>query len=326
MNLSLYDTQLERIAIIEARYVSCMWSEGYNTTQPFTMELQETEELKKKVKPDCYVGRDDRKTMMVIKTVKSKDGRIVASGKQATRCLDDVAFEGTIQADSNVAQSIKAAYEGSAGYENFFFADSELDVSYGHQISNKSILLLCETMCQEADIGFRVIRKNKQLQVEFYRPEANPNLILAKHYGNMKVDEITLSTENKKNYAIVLGEGEGDARFRVYVDLSNGEQRRSMFVDARDILREEGETDESYSARLTARGIEQLLTKQGTWECALTPLAQEFGVRYDLGDVVTVLLQDYGMKIHSRIQRFTQQSQNNKIDTIVEVGNITITR
>lgn len=326
MKLNLYDTRLERIAILEEKYVSCMWSEGYNTTQPFTMELQETEEYKKKVKPDCYVGRDDRKTLMVIKTVKSKDGRIVASGKQAARCLDDVPFEGTIQADSDLARSIKAAYDGSHGYENFVFAEPELNVTYGHQISNKSILLLCETMCQDTDTGFRVVRKDKQLTVEFYRPEAKPNLVLARHYGNMKVDEITLSTENKKNYAIVLGEGEGDARFRVYVDLSSGEQKRSMFVDARDILREEGESDESYGARLTARGIEQLLTKQGTWECALTPLAQEFGARYDLGDIVTVLLQDYGMKIQSRIQRFTQQSQNNKIDTVVEVGNITITR
>ena len=109
MNLSLYDSRLERIAIIEARYVSCMWSEGYNTTQPFTMELQETEEYKKKVKPDCYVGRDDRKTLMVIKTVKSENGRIVASGKQAARCLGDVCFEGTIPAGSNLTRSIKTA-------------------------------------------------------------------------------------------------------------------------------------------------------------------------------------------------------------------------
>ena len=99
-----------------------------------------------------------------------------------------------------------------------------------------------------------------------------------------------------------------------------------MFVDARDITREEGESDEAYSARLAARGIEELLTRQGTWECALTPLGQEFGTRYDLGDIVTVLLQDYDIKLQARIQRFTQQSQNNRIDTIVEVGNITITR
>lgn len=326
MKLNLYDRNLKRIAVIESKYVSCMWSEGYNSTQPFTMELQASDEYKKKVQPDCYVGRDDRKTMMVIKTVKSKDGRIVASGKQATRCLDDVAFEGTIPAGRLLADSIKGAYDGSFGYENFEVAASDLPVVYDHQISNKSILLLLETMCQETDTGFRVVRADRKLRVEFYRPEINLKLKLAQNYGNMRVDEVTLSTENKKNYAIVLGEGEGDARFRTYVDLSSGEQKRSMFVDARDVLREENESDESYSSRLYARGVEQLLSKQGTWECALTPLGEEFGTRYDLGDIVTVLLPDYGMKIQSRIQRFTQQSQNNKIDTIVEVGNITITR
>lgn len=326
MKLNLYDKNLKRIAVIESRYVSCMWSEGYNSTQPFTMELQASDEYKQKVQPDCYVGRDDRKTMMVIKTVKVKDGRIVASGKQAQRCLDDVAFEGTIQEGRNVPAAIKAAYDGSHGYENFEVADSDLNVVYNHQISNKSVMLLLETMCQDTDTGFRVVRANGKLRVEFYRPEQNYKLRLSQNYGNMKVDEVTLSTENKKNYAIVLGEGEGDARYRVYVDLSSGDQKRSMFVDARDVLREENESDESYSARLYARGIEQLLTKQGTWECALTPLGAEFGTRYDLGDIVTVLLPDYDMKIQSRIQRFTQQSQNNKIDTIVEVGNITIMR
>lgn len=326
MRLNLYDKNLKRIAVIESRYVSCMWSEGYNSTQPFTMELQASDEYKQKVQPDCYVGRDDRKTMMVIKTVKSKDGRIVASGKQATRCLDDVAFEGTIPAGRLLGDSIKGAYDASFGYEPFEFASSDLPVVYDHQISNKSILELLETMCQDTDTGFRVVRSNKRLRVEFYRPEINYKLKLAQNYGNMRVDEVTLSTENKKNYAIVLGEGEGDERFRVYVDLSSGDQKRAMFVDARDVLREEGESDSSYSARLYARGIEQLLTKQGTWECALTPLGEEFGSRYDLGDIVTVLMPDYGMKIQSRIQRFTQQSQNNRIDTIVEVGNITITR
>lgn len=326
MKLNLYDKSLKRIAVIESRYVSCMWSEGYNSTQPFTMELQASDEYKKKVQPDCYVGRDDRKTMMVIKTVKVKNGRIVASGKQASRCLDDVAFEGTIPAGRLLGDSIKGAYDSSHGYEGFEVAASDLPVVYNHQIANKSIMNLLETMCQDTDTGFRVIRVNRKLRVEFYRPEQNLKLKLAKSYGNMRVDEVTLSTENKKNYAIVLGEGEGDARSRVYVDLSSGEQRRAMFVDARDILREDGEADASYNSRLYARGVEQLLTKQGTWECALTPLAAEFGTRYDLGDIVTVLLPDYGMKIQSRIQRFTQQSQNNRIDTIVEVGNITITR
>lgn len=171
-----------------------------------------------------------------------------------------------------------------------------------------------------------MLREGKKLKVEFYKPEVNPNRVLSERYGSLKVDSITLSTENKKNYAIVLGEGEGEARFRVRVDLSGGEQIRAIFVDARDILREEGEGDESYSARLAARGYEQLLEKQGTWECAMNPLPQEFGSLYDLGDVITVLLPDYDLKLQARITRFTQQSQNNVIDTILEIGNITITR
>lgn len=326
MNLNLYDQQMNRIAIIGGRFVSCVWSEGYNTTQPFTLELQATEEYKTKVKPDCYVGRDDRKTLMVLKTVRVKDGHVIASGKEAKRCLDDVACEVIIPEGSNLAQSVKAAYDASDKFENIEFAEQTLDVVYDHQISNKSCLILCETMCQDTDTGFRVVRDGKTIKAEFYKPEADANRVLSERYGSLKVSSITLSTENKKNCAIVLGEGEGEERFRVRVDLSGGEQKRAMFIDARDILREDGEDDASYSAKLAARGYEELLLKQGTWECALNPLPQEFGSLYDLGDVITVLLPDYGMKLQSRITRFTQQSQNNVIDTILEVGNITITR
>lgn len=326
MKLNLYDKDLNRIAIIEGRFVSCMWSEGYNTTQPFTLELQATYEYKEKVKPDCYIGRDDRKQLMVIKTVRSKGGKIIASGKEAKRCLDDVSCESIIEAGSLVDASLKAAYDSSDKFENIEFEEPHLNVTYEHQISNKSFLIMAETMCQETDTGFRVVRSGKKIKVEFYRPEADPNRVLSERYGSLKIDAITLSTENLKNKAIVLGEGEGENRFRAYVDISNGEQVRSMFVDARDITRKQGESDSSYSSRLVARGVEKLLEQKGTWECAMNPLPKEFGVLYDLGDVITVLLPDYGMKLQARITRFTQQSQNNIIETIVEIGNITIMR
>lgn len=326
MNLNLYDSKLNRIAIIGGRFVSCMWSEGYNTTQPFTLELQATEEYKTKVKPDCYIGRDDRKTLMVLKTVQVKDGHVIASGKEAKRCLDDVVCESSIKAGSNLASSIKAAYDASAKFENIEFAEQTLNVNYDHQISNKTCWELCETMCQDTDTGYRVVRSGKQILVEFYKPVADANRILAEKYGSLKVGSITLSTETKKNYAVILGEGEGENRYRVHIDLSDGEQKRGVIVDARDVQREEDEDDAYYEQKLYARGYEELLGTKGTWECALNPLPQEFGTLYDLGDVITVLLPDYGMKLQSRITRFTQQSQNNIIETILEVGDITITR
>lgn len=326
MNLNLYDKDLNRISIIGNRFVSCLWAEGYNTVQPFTLELQETDEYRKKVRPDCYVGRDDRKTLMVLKTVNYEGGKIVASGAQAARVLDDVAFAGTIQSGSEIDTAIRSAYENSSKYHKVTFADSALGVTYGSQISNKSILALCKTMCQSGDVGFRVVRESGQILMQFYKPVRNPNLVYSEAFGNLLLKAITLSTENLKNYAIVLGSGEGDNRARVDVDLTGGDDRRELIVDARDLWRDTDETDESYLGRLYARGIEKLLTKKRTWECACTPIAKDFGRRFDLGDILTVLLPGHGLRLEMRVSKFTQKEQNNKTTTTIEVGEITITR
>ena len=326
MNLNLYDKDLNRIAIIGGQYVSCFWSEGYNTVESFTLELIATDEYKKKVRSDCYVGRDDRKTLMVIKSVEIANGKVIASGKQASRVLDDVSFIGTIESGSMIDTSIKNAYNSSNKYYNLEFAETDLQIPYNHQISNKSFLGLCETMCQSEDVGFKTIRNNGTLTVLFYKPEYDPSLVYAEKFGNVSVDSVYMSTENLKNYAIVLGQGEVEARTKVCVDLTNGGDRRDLIVDANDIQREEGETDERYNARLVARGIEKLLENQQTFSVSITPYVKDFGVKYDLGDVLTVYLSDYGITLQARVSRFTQKSQKNKITTTVEVGQITIKR
>ena len=66
--------------------------------------------------------------------------------------------------------------------------------------------------------------------------------------------------------------------------------------------------------------------EQSEISCAFSPYAKDFGVKYDLGDILTVYLTDYGLTLQSRISRFTQKSQNNKIETTIEVGQITIKR
>lgn len=326
MKISLYDENLHRIAIIDERFVSCLWSEGYNTTENFTLELQETEEYKKKVRPDCYVGRNDRKTLMVIKTVKIANNKIIASGKQATQILDDVAFVGTINEGSKVDSSIEIAYNSSNKLKNVEVVSTGLSETYNHQISNKHFLDLCETMCQSEDVGFRSVRNNGVINIEFYKPEKKSNLVFSKKFGNLSIDSINISTSAFKNYAIVLGEGEGENRVRVDVDQTNGNERRELIVDAKDIQREESETNESYNARLAARGAEKLLECRKIIDFVFAPFAKDFGVKYDLGDILTVLLPEYGMKLQSRVVRFTQKSQNNQTETTIDVGNLIIKR
>ena len=324
MNLNLYNEDLQRISIIGTNFVSCLWAEGYNTTEDFTLEVQATKEYKSKLKPDCYVGRDDRKALMVIKSIQTVGTTIIATGKQATRVLDDVAFVGTIPEGSLIDSSVKSAYNVSSKLHNLEFADTNLGVKYDNQISHKSFLELCKIMCQDKDVGLKVIRQSGGLIAEFYKPTSDSKAKLSQSFGNVKIDNIILSTENYRNYAIVLGEGEGETRTRVNVDLTNGEKRREIIVDARDISQEDGETSAQYKKRLYARGVERLLEQRKTWECAILPLAKEFGFKYDLGDMVDIVLNEYNIKMQARISRFTQKQQRNQLETIVEIGNITI--
>lgn len=324
MNLNLYNEDMQRISIIGTNFVSCLWAEGYNTTEDFTLEVQATKEYKSKLKPDCYVGRDDRKTLMVIKSIETAGNKIVATGKQATRILDDVAFVGTLPEGSIIDTSVKNAYNGSSKFHKLEFKTTNLGVKYDHQISHKSFLELCTVMCQSEDVGLKVIRKNGGLVAEFYKPTSNSKAKLSQNFGNVKVNNIILSTENYRNYAIVLGAGEEENRTRVDVDLTNGEKRRELIVDARDIQIEEGETITQHHTRLYVRGVESLLKQQKTWECAILPLAKEFGLKYDLGDMVEIVLNEYDVKMQARISRFTQKQQRNQLETTVEIGNITI--
>lgn len=326
MNLNLYDHDLNRIATIGNRFVSCLWSEGYNTTQDFCLELVETEEYKRKVRTDYYVGRTDRRTLMVIKSVEVRGGHIIATGKEAKRVLDDVSFIGTIPSGSPVDTAVKNAYNNSNQYHRLAIADSDLGIAYNHQISHKSILELCEKMGQDTDVGFRSVHYDDQIYVEFYQPALNPNLILSREFGNLSNVEFSTSVENYKNYAIVLGEGEGTDRVRVDVDRTDGAERRDLIVDAKDLWLRDGETEDEYNARLNARGVEKLLERTQTLNTAFLPYAGDFGKRYDLGDILTVRLPDYGMTLQARVSRFTQKTQGNSTETTIEVGKITVNR
>ena len=268
MKIKIYDKDLNNILFVDGQFVSCLWSEGYNTVGSFCLELIDTAEYRKKIREDFYAGRSDRDTLMVIKTVEFRDGRIIASGKQATAVLDDVAMIGTIQAGVNIDTAVKNAYNNSAKFRKLNFAETNIGVKSTHQISNASFWEVCSTLCADTDLGIRVKKAGAELLAEFYQPPENQNLIFSKQYGNLSEPEIILSTEGAKNYAIVFGQGEGENRIYTTVDMTNGQDRRELVVDANDIQMDEGEVMEDYLKRLKSRGIEKLLECQSVFSCS----------------------------------------------------------
>lgn len=310
------------VAIIGENYRSCLWNECYNNVGSFTLEL--SKEYYKKIDVDMYVQRADRKNLMVIKSLQIENESLIISGKQATQVLDDVAFVGTINENVNIDTALYNAYNNTRKYP---FVDvvknPKIADKYAHQISNKSMLELYTNMCEENNIGFRAfLQNNNRLGIELYKPDNTP-AVFSEFAGNAKLENILKSIEGYKNYAIVLGEGEGAKRVRVDVDLSTGgEQLRELIVDARNTRKEEEDTDATYKEKLKSEGAEKLLEKTKAFTIELSNSAQGFGTRYDLGSRVKIFLPEYGLTYETRITSFSEKSQHNNSEISVTFGEL----
>lgn len=102
----------------------------------------------------------------------------------------------------------------------------------------------------------------------------------------------------------MAGQGEGDDRVVVVVDLTDGEEARELYVDAKDIQQEEGVTAEEYEALLRQRGMEKLAEcpKVENFEGDGENVGNfEYLKDWDLGDIVTVQYAQLGITMHERV-------------------------
>lgn len=149
--------------------------------------------------------------------------------------------------------------------------------------------------------------------------------------GNIQNVAVTSGTTSYKNVAIVAGTGEESTRPVRTVSLGtvSGENRRELFVEARDLQREyqvatptggydekgnplyEYETrtytDAEYNAMLDARGLQKLAEqlKDFSITCDIEQTNIAYGADYFLGDRVPVKLPEYGVYASARIDSVT---------------------
>lgn len=326
---NVYDKNLNRIGIIET-WVSLLWEQGYNTLGTFVIECQQTRDVAKLLQVGNYIGRGDFKTLCLIRSIDVRDKLIVANGHPAVDILKE-RVSTTVVSNENAEQALHSLVENMTPWECVEVGNlTGLSEKFTRQISDKSIFEYCEEITAEIDAGFilKFDKENKKLLFEVYKPVKNQNLVFATKFGNLA--EMTYSeTDNQfKNVAVVAGAGEGDARITVVVgDLTaTGSARRELYVDARNIQFEEEETEEEYKIRLENFGLEKLAEQIKIQNIGAEINSSDFGIRYNLGDVVTCILDDLGVKLETRIISFIYTSQNNQEQTEVEFGTPIIRR
>ena len=326
---NVYDKDLNRIGTIET-WVSLFWQEGYNTVGTFVIECQQTKDVAKLLKVGNYIGRGDFKTLCFIRSVEVRDHLIVANGHPAVNILGERVSTAVIK-NQNAEEAMRSLVANMSPWECVEVGElAGITEKFERQISDKTLLEYCEEIAAEIDAGFRFRfdKANKKLLFEVYKPVKNENLVFATKFGNL-AEIIYSETDNQfKNVAVVAGAGEGDARTTVTVGnlTASGAARREMYVDARNVQFEEGEAEEAYKTRLENEGLEKLAAQIKIENLSAEINSDDFGKRYNLGDVVTCILDDLGVKLDTRIIGFSYTSQNNQAITELEFGKPIIRR
>lgn len=114
-----------------------------------------------------------------------------------------------------------------------------------------------------------------------------PPMIFSRRYDNILELEYTKDVSEYKNCAIVAGQGEGSNREIVIVnDNLSGQDRKELFVDARDV--EDG-------TNLADRGKSKLAENTIIESFEATIDTESYRVEWDLGDFVTILDDEIGV-------------------------------
>ena len=128
----------------------------------------------------------------------------------------------------------------------------------------------------------------------------NPHIVFSDGYNNLLFFSYSTDSSVQRNYAYILGKGEGEERKRT--TYCNGSEpsnldRYEVYVDAKDISDEEqenGETkplsEEEYSELLKEKGKQSLvpITMKSESQIAVQSTQFQYGVDYFVGDFVTV--------------------------------------
>lgn len=150
--------------------------------------------------------------------------------------------------------------------------------------------------------------------------EENSWAIFSDNFRNIKNAQYDKDESDCKNVAYVAGEGEGAARKVVTVDIrqSPDEERRELWVDARDLQQTSDTvtyTDAQYRDLLFQRGLEKLADYAAIEkvDSDVDPAANlVYGTDFDLGDLCTYRYSDVNIECSKRITEIQETLEGSK--------------
>lgn len=331
----------------DIEYYSCVAFEVYIVANPRNIEIFQTGRI---------VGRDDDKEHFgLIKSVKietdAEDGDYLIVSGRFLMCLlerriiyptcsftsqtsysDIVNFVVTQNAISDDNRRISGLSLGTVS-GNCWEQKTKSQVSYDNLM--QWIFTVCEKIGGTANIRLsKVNGEQYEMLLELSEgadrsvlQNENPHIIFSDGYTNLLSFLYSSDISVQRNFAYVLGKGEGEKRKRkTYCDSDEPSflQRFEVYVDAKDMADEQQEngefkpiSEDEYIELLKERGKEKIVLPLTASESQIAVQSTQFryNADYFVGDYVTVEHQRFGLiqlkiQIIGMIESFDQNGRS----------------
>lgn len=354
MEPCLYTKECEMIDVLDI-YTSFIWTERYNKCGDFEFHSSVSERLVNELIPERYLVLDGANTAMIIETIKidtsAVDGnKLSVSGRSVDSILDRRIVWGQTDLNSKIETAVERLLnenvinpsDSDRKIPGFLFVpsgDSRLDsIKVDKQFTGDNLLEAIQGLCKTSHVGYNLSFDPDSQDARFkfqlyfgedrsYEQETNPWVIFSPAFDNLIGSNYTESKKLIKNVARILGEGEGSAR-KAYTIIKNSNQigldRRELYVDARDISQDTGEStedgepikmsDAEYNEKLSSRGWEKLAEcedeKSFDGESEVVDGVFVYGRDFYMGDLVQVE-NEFGLTDRVRVTELIRSGDTN---------------
>lgn len=321
MEIYLYNASWEQIGIVDD-YTSLIWRRRYYSCGDF--ELYCNTKMYALFSQTEYVMRNDTDEIGVREELLIDDTQAVIKG----RFIESLLSRRVISSQQDFSNKTQGQIAVSliSTFCPFLTAQaSTAGESTSKQVTGDNVMDCTYELLQEAELSQRIRRVNGTLTYEVWQgvnrtqsQNVNSWAAFSPDWDNLISFSYDYSNKDIKNYAYVAGEGEGSDRVIVTVDQTGGGDRRELWVDARD-LRKDDMTTAEYKKVLAQRGKEKLaeygLVEKVNADVDTQAKSLRYRIDYDLGDLCTVTRPEYGLTVEKRIEQ---------IDEVFEKGSMSI--
>jgi hypothetical protein len=313
MDLLVYDTNRKLIGVVE-EYEYLRWTRRYHRCGGYELRAMATPNTLNLLKIGHFLGKSDGDAevgLIEFAEISMTDREIIeVSGKFATGflarriVLETEVLRGDLGAALGqlLANNILNTASVAARRISFLaYQPAELGINVETQVSYRNLLAVTERLCEASDVGIRTELYGTSFIIKPYIG-VDVSSVFSREFENIINQTFTVSIREFATFALVGGEGEGADRTFVQVGGGWNEWRFEVFVDARDLQRENFPT--GYEDALRYRGMAKLaeLALVEAFDATINQYGNlKYKTDYDVGSRVRVVAKQWGMEITARI-------------------------